>query len=291
MPYQTVISVSQLEGHVRDPNWIILDARFDLNQPEWGAQSYRDGHIPSAQFVDLEKDLSAPKTGTNGRHPLPTVDVCVALFSRLGIADGKQVVVYDQSSNMYSARAWWMLRWLGFESVAVLDGGYKAWQEKNGEIETQVRQVGSSIFLPRVQRDMLVLSDDLKMLLDDPRLCLIDARAKERYLGLQEPLDPIAGHIPRAMNRFWKDNLTPQDTFLPANEVRSVFSNYLGQTPSHQVIHQCGSGVSACHNVLAMEMAGLSGSRLYAGSWSEWCSLEPTLVEREENPPKLIKAS
>jgi thiosulfate/3-mercaptopyruvate sulfurtransferase len=215
----------------------------------------------------------------------------VELFSKLGIEEGKQVVVYDQSTNMYSARAWWLLRWVGFESVAVLDGGLMAWVEAGEKTVSGETPLTTKLgnFEINPAKSPLVLVDSLEQRIGDPQLCLIDARARERFLGEVEPLDPVAGHIPGAKNHFWKNNVDEKGFFLPPARLKAQFLSLLGDEGNiDQVIHQCGSGVSACHNVLAMEIAGLKGSALYAGSWSEWCSdssrpMVKGLIERSNN--------
>lgn len=252
---------------------VILDASFDLADPAAGERAYAEGHLPGARYVHLDRDLSGPRTGLNGRHPLPARAAFAATAGRLGVAPGVQVVVYDRQGSSFAVRAWWLLRWLGHEAVAVLDGGLPAWQAMGGELSTTPAPAGARP--PYPERPSLVATVDADVLLarlDDGRSRVIDARAPERYRGDVEPLDPVAGHIPGAVNRFFKDNLGPDGSFKPAAQLRAEFEALLEGRPAGQVIHQCGSGVTACHNLLAMELAGLSGASLYPGSWSEWCS-------------------
>jgi len=269
--HTTLISTSDLAAHLADPAFVIIDVRHDLSKLDWGETEYRRGHIPGARFAWLERDLSAPKTGTNGRHPLPTPEACAAFFGRLGIDATRQVVAYDQGSTMYAARCWWMLRWLGHEAVAVLDGGMAAWTREGRAITTDVPVVAPATFTvgevePTVDVQAVAAS------LGARSLFLVDARGRERFRGDNEPLDPVAGHIPGAVNRPYTQNFKADGTYRPASELRAEFRDLLGAHPNAEVVHYCGSGVSACHNVLAMEYAGLGRTRLYPGSWSEWCA-------------------
>ena len=275
MPHP-LITTHDVARRLDDPSLVILDVRHDLAQPErWGEDRYREGHLPRAQFVHVDRDLSAAKTGRNGRHPLPTPDAAAALFSRLGIDESKHVVVYDQNSGMFASRAWWMLRWLGHESVAVMDGGIEKWVREERAVTADIETPPASTFTPR-EGATTASADEVAQALHGAQV-LVDARAGERFRGETEPLDPIAGHIPGALNRPWGSNVSAEGTFKPADALRSEFAKLLGDTPLDEVVHYCGSGVSACHNLLAMEVAGLPGTRLYPGSWSEWCALHPTL--------------
>lgn len=248
---------------------VVLDAGFDLADPAAGERSYREGHLPGARYVHLDRDLSGPKTGRNGRHPLPTREAFAAAVGALGIAPQTQVVVYDRQGAMFAARPWWMLRWLGHEAVAVLDAGLAAWLAAGGTLESTPPAVTPQP--PYPARPSLAPSVDAATLLQRlGRVRLIDARAPERFRGEVEPLDAQAGHIPGALNRFFKDNLAADGRFKPREQLRTEFERLLGSRPVDEVVHQCGSGATACHNLLAMEAAGLSGSLLYPGSWSEW---------------------
>jgi len=270
MTFTTLISADQLRDlSSAGAGLVVLDTSFDLGDVAAGERSHKEGHVPGARYVHLDRDLSAPKTGTNGRHPLPTREAFAATAGRLGIAPESQVVVYDRQGAMYAVRAWWMLRWLGHDAVAVLDGGWAAWRQAGGAVETTMAD--SSALPPYPPRDSLVASIDAPSLIRRLGLArVIDARAPERFRGEVEPLDAQAGHIPGARNRFFKDNLAPDGRFKPAEQLRNEFRSLLALSDPTEVVHQCGSGVTACHNLLAMEVAGLTGSALYPGSWSEW---------------------
>ncbi|HEY1326751.1 MAG TPA: sulfurtransferase [Casimicrobiaceae bacterium] len=270
--FSTLVSTAQLAQHLDDPNWVIVDVRHDLAQPDaWGRSQYRDGHIPGARFAHVDGDLSAEKTGRNGRHPLPTPEQAAATFGRLGIDRSKQVVAYDQGNGMYAARLWWMLRWLGHDAVAVLDGGYARWTAEKRPVTTDEPSVApTTLDVERVAPT--VSASGVAASLPRHTLVLVDARGAERYRGDTEPMDPVAGHIPGAINRPFTRNLKPDATFRPASELRREFDSMLHGRSVDDVVHYCGSGVSACHNVLAMAVAGYPLARLYPGSWSEWVS-------------------
>jgi len=269
--HTTLISTSELGAHLTDPGFVVIDVRHDLSNLEWGEAEYRRGHIPGARFAGLERDLSAPKTGANGRHPLPTPEASAEFFGRLGIDATKQVVAYDQGSTMYAARCWWMLRWLGHAAVAVLDGGMAAWTREGRAVTAEVPVVAPARFTVR-DVESTVDVNAVAGSLEARSLFLVDARGRERFRGDNEPLDPVAGHIPGAVNRPYTQNFKTDGTYRAASELRAEFRELLGAHPNSEVVHYCGSGVSACHNVLAMEYAGLGRTRLYPGSWSEWCA-------------------
>jgi thiosulfate/3-mercaptopyruvate sulfurtransferase len=270
--HTTLVSARELLQHLHDPLWRIYDCRHDLANPLHGRGAYGRGHIPGARFLHLDDDLSGMKTGYNGRHPLPTPHEFAAHMASHGMDDGTQVVVYDDAGASFAARLWWMLRWLGHERVAVLDGGIAAWKRAGGVLSTQPPPTAQGRFAVRTRHCMRVDAGDVLKGLGDAATLVVDARSPERYSGERETVDPVAGRIPGAMNRFYMDNLDDLQCFRPTEELREEFDRLLaGRTPP-QVVHACGSGVTACHNVLAMEIAGLAGSRLYAGSWSEWCS-------------------
>lgn len=252
---------------------VLLDTSFDLADPQAGERAYAEGHLPHARYAHLDRDLSGPRNGRNGRHPLPAREAFAATAGRLGIGPGVQVVVYDRQGSSYAARGWWLLRWLGHPEVAVLDGGLPAWQAVGGELVTGPGPATAQP--PYPERPSLagtIDADAVQARLADGSASLVDARAPDRYRGDFEPLDPVAGHIPGALNRFFKDNLEADGRFKPAARLRAEFEALLGPRPADQVLHQCGSGVTACHNLLAMEVAGLAGTTLYPGSWSEWCA-------------------
>jgi thiosulfate/3-mercaptopyruvate sulfurtransferase len=268
----TLVSTADLAARLGDPDLVVVDVRHDLASPErWGEERYAQGHVPGARFAHLDRDLSAPKTGRNGRHPLPDPTDAAKVMGRLGIGAASQVVAYDNGSGMFAVRLWWMLRWLGHEAVAVLDGGFEKWSREGRPVTADVPVVVAQPF-PVRRVAPVVTAEELARALPARALALVDARAAERYRGDVEPLDPVAGHIPGARNRPFAANLNPDLTFKPADVLRAEFAGLLGSTPLDRVVHYCGSGVSACHNLLAMEIAGLPGTRLYPGSWSEWCA-------------------
>jgi len=270
--FTTLISTADLAARLSAPDLVVVDVRHDLAQPDtWGEAQYRAGHVPGAVFAHLDRDLSAPRTGRNGRHPLPSPVACAAVFGRLGIGAGTQVVACDQGSGAYASRLWWMLRWLGHDAVAVLDGGFDRWTREDRPVTAEAPSPRAAAFTPRPGA-VTVDATALQAGLGRGSMLLIDARAPERFRGDVEPLDPVAGHIPGAVNRPFTQNLGSAGTFKPAAALRAEFEALLAGEPPAKVVHQCGSGVTACHNALAMEIAGLSGARLYPGSWSEWCA-------------------
>jgi thiosulfate/3-mercaptopyruvate sulfurtransferase len=282
--FTTLISTSDLAARVcvpGDASLVVVDVRHDLAQPDaWGENAYRDSHLPGARFAHLDRDLSGAKTGRNGRHPLPTPEACAQVFSRLGIDAKKEVVAYDQGPGMYAARLWWMLRWLGHDAVAVLDGGFAAWTREGRPVTAEIPRPSATTFVARPPSptvDARTISANLAT----PAFLLLDARARERYRGDVEPLDPVAGHIPGALNRPFSENLDAEGRFKAVATLASEFDMLLAGRPPTDVVHYCGSGVTACHNLLAMAHAGRSGARLYPGSWSEWCSDSSRPVARE----------
>jgi len=272
MNYTTIVSTAIVAEHLNDPDWIILDCQHDLMKPAFGHQAYAAAHLPGAQFLALDDDLAGQKTGSNGRHPLPSVEALTALFSRLGVRAGKQVVIYDSAQNMYAGRAWWTLKWLGHDAVAVLDGALGKWQAEGRPLTDVVLAAKPAVFVPRINTAIRVDAEYVSARLNDGKARIIDARAPERYDGSQETIDPVGGHIPGAVNRFWKSNVNADGTYKPAAVLRAEFEALLAGRAPAEVIQQCGSGVTALHNFVAMEIAGLSGSKLYPGSWSEWCA-------------------
>jgi len=270
MIFTTLISVAELAGHLGNPNWIICDCRHDLVDTGSGSRAYSESHIPGARFVHLDQVLSAPSTGSNGRHPLPAPEQCARRLGELGIDNAKQVVAYDASGGFYAARLWWMLRWLGHDAVAVLDGGWDAWRKAPHPITNQIPVIEAARFTMCRRADMTCDAGYIVANLGKPKLRLLDARSPDRYRGESETLDPVAGHIPGALNRFYRLNLDGDGKFKPSTTLKQEFDELLRNNAPGNVSHYCGSGVTACHNLLAMEVAGLSGSRLYPGSWSEW---------------------
>lgn len=273
MTYTTLIDAETLAQHFNDPDWIIVDCRFDLGNPEAGRSAYEQGHILHARYAHLDTDLSDKRPGPNGefrgRHPLPTREQFIDTLRNWGVNPQSQVVAYDAHGGMFAARLWWMLRWCGHENVAVLDGGLPAWSALKLPLSTDVpSQAKGSIEL----RESLVNTVDAEQLvanLQQPKLTVVDARSPDRYRGENETLDPVGGHIPGAKNRFFRENLQADGRFKSAQQLREEFSEVL--TQPEQAVMQCGSGVTACHNLLALEVAGLKGAALYPGSWSEWC--------------------
>jgi thiosulfate/3-mercaptopyruvate sulfurtransferase len=269
MAFTTLIDTATLASRLHDGRLVIADCRFDLKDPAWGERVYAEAHIPGAVYVHLDRDLSGPKTGANGRHPLPDPETAARTFSTLGFAEEIQVVAYDQDSGMYASRLWWMLRWLGHDRVAVLDGGWARWLAEGRDSAAGAETSTARRFVARPRPEMLVSVDQLSDL-TGAGFQLIDARAPERYRGDVEPIDRVPGHIPGARNHFFQSNLDASGTFRSAADLAAGFAETLGGTPASQAICYCGSGVTACHDLLAMEHAGLPGAKLYAGSWSEW---------------------
>jgi thiosulfate/3-mercaptopyruvate sulfurtransferase len=271
MNFSTLLSGEVLAGHLNDPDWRIFDCRHQLSDVEFGAQAYADGHLPGAFFLHLDRDLSAPMNGRNGRHPLPDAQLLANKLGAAGVSRKTQVVAYDDDGGMIAARLWWLLRWLGHDRVALLDGGIRQWV-KEGRALTSERPKPVPARFEVERRDWVVSSDEVLASLERRELCLVDARAADRFRGENETLDPVGGHIPGARNRFFRDNLDADGCFRPASELRREFLALLAGVDPAQSVMQCGSGVTACHNLLVMEIAGLHGARLYAGSWSEWCA-------------------
>jgi len=268
--FTTLISTTDLAAHLDDPSFVIVDVRHDLSQPEtWGESQYQAAHIPGARFAHMDRDLSAAKTGKNGRHPLPTPEACAALFGRLGIDASKQVVAYDSGGGMYAPRLWWMLRWLGHDAVAVLDGGIGKWVREGRPVSAAVPESRPATFpIRRVGRALSAA--EVLAGLHDRSLRIVDARGAERFRGEVEPLDPVAGHIPGAVNRPYTQNVDADGTFRKPEALRAEFAAVVGDAAPSTIVNVCGSGVSACHNLLALEIAGIAGTTLYPGSWSEW---------------------
>jgi thiosulfate/3-mercaptopyruvate sulfurtransferase len=269
MNERTLITAEALQALLqRGESVVLLDCGFDLVDVHAGARIYAQGHLPGAHHADVEHDLSSAKNGRNGRHPLPSREAFAATVARWGVRPDTPVVCYDDQGGPYAARAWWMLRWLGHDAVAVLDGGRAAWLAAGGTLESTPPPPSRAGPYPLPAATMpAVMADRLLGLLG--RVTVLDARAGERFRGEVEPLDPVAGHIPGARNRFFKDNLQADGRFRSAAQLRDAFATFGEPTAC---VHLCGSGVTACHNLLAMEHAGLTGSALYPGSWSEWCA-------------------
>lgn len=268
--YRTLVDCHTLAMHLRDPDWVAVDCRFTLADPNSGRHGYESGHVPGARYAHLNDDLSSAVTPTTGRHPLPEPARLAATLGAWGIDAGKQVVVYDDAFGAMAARLWWLLRWLGHDAVALLDGGLPRWQREGHPVGQDSPAVKPAVFTPRVCDAMWVDAETVAGAVTNDRRLVIDARAEERFNGEIEPLDTVAGHIPGAVNLPFEDNLHLSGRFSSPTELHQLYSDLLKDVKPEQVIHMCGSGVTACHNVLAMEHAGLAGAKLYAGSWSEW---------------------
>jgi thiosulfate/3-mercaptopyruvate sulfurtransferase len=277
----TLIGTEILAQHLDDPDWVVFDCRHDLTDPMRGRTEYSASHIPGARFLHLDEDLSAPKTGKNGRHPLPDPHVPMEKLGRAGVDSRKQVVAYDAQGGMVAARLWWLLRWLGHLPVAVLDGGWNQWISENRPQSTEIPQPQPKRFSGKAGNTW-VRANFVRLRLDDPSTVLVDARAPDRFRGQNETLDPVGGRIPGARNRYFRDNLDTSGRFKTPEALRQEFEAVLGPAGVENVVNYCGSGVSACHNLLAMEVAGLRGARLYPGSWSEWCADPSRPVESGE---------
>jgi thiosulfate/3-mercaptopyruvate sulfurtransferase len=302
MAFKTLIGVDSLAGLEGDPRLVVVDCRFDLADPGAGLRAYLRAHIPGALYADLDRDLSAPIGPLTGRHPLPAPEAFAAGIAKFGIGDDTQVVAYDDANGSIAARLWWMLRWVGHDAVAVLDGGFKAWTAQGGAVEAGEATAHaklsaradpadvkhSAVAKPLASRTAaigtananananaaaaaaVVTTAELEQSLRDPAVLLVDARAPERFAGKVEPIDAVAGHLPGAVNHPFTANLDAGGCFLPAAELERRWRLRLGDTAPENVIAMCGSGVTACHDLLSLEVAGLTGARLYAGSWSEW---------------------
>ncbi|MGE6497153.1 sulfurtransferase [Cupriavidus metallidurans] len=272
-PLITATDLDQLRAAGK-PRLVVFDCSFDLTNPAAGRDSYQQGHIPGAYYLHLDNELSGPKTGLSGRHPLPDAELFAARLRVLGVDNDTLVVAYDGQGSMYAARLWWMLRWIGHAAALVLDGGRNAWVAAGLPLEhgaTAEPEIGGNL-TRRASLVKTVDADTLVANLSQPSLLVVDARAADRFRGENETLDPVGGHIPGAANRFFKDNLTADGYFKPADQLRADFGQvFAGKAPA-QTVMQCGSGVTACHNLLALEVAGLTGAALYPGSWSEWCA-------------------
>lgn len=282
--HNPLMTPSELAHRLADAEWVqrtlVVDCRFNLADTQAGLQAWHQGHIPGAIYAHLDQDLSGPKTGRNGRHPLPTAEAFVRTLQQWGVTHDTHVVAYDDAGGMFAARLWWMLtQWSGLATCSVLDGGWQLWEQDIGSRSDKADQPHRSTNTPKMGwpedggTAALVTAQQVLGAIHNPDgTQLLDARAPDRFMGQNETLDPVGGHIPGAINRFFKTNLDSQGRFKTADQLREEFTALLGTTQPDHVVHQCGSGVTACHNLLAMDVAGLTGSRLYAGSWSEWCS-------------------
>jgi thiosulfate/3-mercaptopyruvate sulfurtransferase len=281
-----LIDAATLHRHLGDPDWVVFDCRHDLSEHARGAQLYAEGHLPGAFFAPVETVLSGEKTGANGRHPLPDAQAFAAFLNAHGVTPETQIVAYDDVGGQYAARLWWLARWIGLTRAAVLDGGLPKWRASGYALTRDVptRRDGGSVIARPDATAVVEAASVLETVNGSGGWLVLDARAPERFRGEVEPIDRVAGHIPSARNRFFKLNLTPDQTMRPAAELRREFEAVLGDAwRPEQVVHQCGSGITACANLLAMEHAGLRGSKLYVGSWSEWIADPARPIARGES--------
>lgn len=268
--FTNLISTAELAANLENPDWVVVDCRFDLAKPDWGEQAYREAHIPGAVYAHLDRDLSGPKTSQTGRHPLPGEAELFAALSRLGIGPGVQVVVYDSNGGAYAVRLWWLLKLYGHNAAAVLDGGFPKWQLESRPTSAGEENNTPRVFTGTLNSGMIADEHDAARAAQDPAGLLVDARAPERYRGETEPIDPVAGHIPGAVNRFHSQNLGPDGTMKPPDQLRAEFEQLLDGADPQKTVFYCGSGVTSIHHLLAMESAGLPGGKIYVGSWSHW---------------------
>lgn len=265
-----LISAAELSPHLENTGWLVVDCRFDLARPAAGEEAYQLGHIPGAVYAHLDRDLSSAITPTSGRHPLPSPEQFAATLRRWGVASDTQVVAYDADTGAYAARLWWMLRWVGHSKVAVLEGGFKAWQAAGLPVASDFPTRAPSNFVARPDRNAWLDAAQVAQRVRQSDWRLLDARAPERFAGAVEPIDAVAGHVPGARNHPFATSLAPDGRFLPAAQLRERFAASQAGVADGNTIAMCGSGVTACHLLLALEVAGKPGAKLYAGSWSEW---------------------
>ncbi len=265
-----LISTTELAVKIGDPACVIFDCRHDLFDAGKGERLYREGHIPGAIYANMDTDLSGEKNGTNGRHPLPSPAAFTAFLARNGVTNTSKIIAYDDVGGQFASRLWWLARWIGLTDASLLDGGIAKWIADGHALSRDV-PVPKPVALRGHANPLMALNaDEVEAGLKIASTTLIDARAPERYRGEVEPIDPVAGHIAGAKNRFYKENLNADLTMRSPEELGAAFLSIMNAPNAHEVVHQCGSGVTACANIFAMEYAGLKGSKLYAGSWSEW---------------------
>ena len=272
MSFSTILSTTELAELLGRPSLVVVDVRSSLADADYGRNAYAAGHIPGAVYADLNRDLSDPPGGGRGRHPLPDVETIATTLGRLGISSASHVVAYDDADGMYASRLWWMLKFLGHERVAVLDGGVAKWISEQRAVSTDAPAPTPVEFVASPRHEMLASAADVGAMRGDPSRLLLDSRAPDRFRGENETIDPVGGHIPGARNRFFKLNVREDGTMRPASELAVDFRHVLGAVTPEATVAYCGSGVTACQNLLAMAHAGLTGAKLFAGSWREWVS-------------------
>lgn len=282
--HDTLVDPATLAAHLDDPSWVVFDCRSTLIDPEAGLRAYAEGHIPGARYLHLDRDLSGSKTPDTGRHPLPVPQALAETLGKAGVDRDVQLVAYDDAGGSYAARLWWLARWLGHGRVAVLDGGWKRWVKEGRSVSVETPRPMPRQFGPlQVNGEAWVSTADvLEMVRGRKHGLLLDARGPTRFRGEEEPIDPVAGHVPSAVNLPFAGNVGEDGRFLSPEALRRRFEQVLGGVLPEQAVCMCGSGVTACHNLLAMEVAGLKGARLYAGSWSEWIRDPSRPVARRE---------
>lgn len=279
----SLIEAAQLKQSLdTHEDFLLFDCRFDLSNSDLGRASYLEGHIPSAVYVHVDQDLSSEKNGQNGRHPLPSIEQWQKTCQSLGIEANRKIILYDNQSGMYAVRMWWMLRATGHQNILILNGGFAAWVAAGFPVEqTDNPRVATTLNHPLAKTYAHVFSaKDILSNLSSKTYSILDARSPDRFRGENETLDPVGGHIPGALNRFFKDNLGPDGKFKSADALKKEFKAIIGDIPSEKIIHQCGSGITACHNMFAMELAGLQSYAIYPGSWSEWCADSTRPIEK-----------
>jgi len=270
MAYTTLVSTETLHQNLQNPNWVIFDCRSSLVDHQAGLLAFQAGHIPEARYCHLEDNLSSPITDDSGRHPLPDFDKLVTSLGNWGVDKDTQVVVYDDAGGAYAVRLWWQLRTFGHFNVAVLDGGFQQWEKGGKPLSRTLAEITPKTFIPNTDTTQWLPTEIIEQNLSDKKYTLLDARTPERFRGEAEPIDRVAGRIPNSINRAFQLNLNEEGLFLSAQELRQQYDELLGDIAPQDIVHLCGSGVTACHNTLAMEIAGLPDSKLYIGSWSEW---------------------
>ena len=270
MIYKTIISADDLKNNLSNQDFVIFDCRCDIKDTGYGIKAYTEGHIPNSILVDVDADLASEKTSTTGRHPLPDVNILSEKLSQWGFSNNKQAVIYDDAGGAFAGRMWWILKWLGHENVAVLDGALGAWMSSGGKLTSKATIFERAMFVPKINDQLHVSIKDVEEAQYKMGKLIIDARSKERYLGIKDMVDPIAGHIPGAISHPLGQNLDKNGHFKSPEELRHNFNKIIGDSASSDIISMCGSGITACHNILALEISGIKNVSLYVGSWSEW---------------------